>query len=145
MATTSLISGKAKNIKQVFDRLLANNLDIKGVILLSYEGLVMVSSLETGALEESISAMTAGINFSISRYLKGFQWNSFSDIVITGSKDDKKTKIKEHIVVKDIKDNGLLVVLTKPNVDWEKLYSHVNYIVSTICYPGEANRSSNVI
>ncbi len=127
-----MISGKAKNIKNTFDKLLENNHDIKGIILLSYEGLVMVSTLATGNLEDTISAMAAGINTFIPRFLKEIQWSSFSNTLITGSKSLEKSKVEEYILIKEIKKIGLIVVITRSNVDWEKIHSHVNYAIATI-------------
>ena len=127
-----MISGKAIDIKNLLDKLKAYNPDIKEVILLSYEGLVLVSTLDSGVQEDTISAMAAGINSSILRFLKALKWHAFSDILITSSKDHEKEELKEYILINDIKNAGLLVVLTKSNVDWERIHSHVNYAISTI-------------
>jgi predicted regulator of Ras-like GTPase activity (Roadblock/LC7/MglB family) len=127
-----MISGKAIDIKNLLDKVKGDNPDIKEVILLSYEGLVMVSTLESGVQEDTISAMAAGINSSILRFLKALKWHAFSDILITSSKDHKKDELKEYILIKDIKNAGLLVVLTKSDVDWKRLHSHVGYAISTI-------------
>ena len=127
-----MISGKAIDIKNLLDKLKADNPDIKEVILLSYDGLVMVSTLESGVQEDTISAMAAGINSSILRFLKALKWHAFSDILITSSKDHIKDELKEYILIKDIKGVGLLVVLTKSDVDWKRIHSHVGYAISTI-------------
>jgi len=119
-----LISGKSKKISQLFDKILETDSDIKGMILLSYEGLVMVSTFETGIKEEAVSAMTAGVSASVTRFLKGMEWNDLSNIMLTCS--------KEYILIRNIEGVGLFATLTKSNVNWEKICSHINYAVSTI-------------
>ena len=119
-----MISGKSKKISQLFDKILEADSDIKGMILLSNEGLVMVSTFKTGIKEEAVAAMTAGLSASVTRFLKGMEWNDLSNIILTCS--------KEYILIKNIDGVGLLATLTKSNVNWETICSHINYAVSII-------------
>ena len=131
-----MISGRAKEIKEIFDQLLADNSDIKGYILLSDDGLVLVSTLDTGNMEETLAAMAARVKASLSPYLKVIEWSHLSGMVLTGSKtaDGSKT-IKQHIMFKDVENVGTLVTMVNEGVDWIKLHSYVNFVISTITHP----------
>ncbi len=121
-----LIAGKAKKIKKDFYRILSNNPDVEAIILLSYEGLVIVSTINTGKreTEDVISAIASGINYSIRHFLKEIKWRPFSRIIIEGSNKD--------ILVKDIKRVALLVMLTKSGVDRIKIKESLDKAVSMV-------------
>lgn len=127
-----MITGKAKEIKKIFETALNNNQDIKSLFLLSYDGLTLVSTHETDLVEDTISALAAAINDSVPRFIKNLKWTSFSNILITGTKDMDKKRVEEYILIKDISETGLLTVLLYSHVDWIKIHSYINYIISSI-------------
>jgi predicted regulator of Ras-like GTPase activity (Roadblock/LC7/MglB family) len=127
-----LITGRAREIRNIFDTVLNNNQDIKSLFLLSYDGLTMVSTHETDLIEDTIAALAANINASVPRFLQNLKWTSFSDIVITGTKDMDKKRVEEYILIKDISDTGLLAALLYSHVDWIKVHSYINYVTYSI-------------
>lgn len=127
-----MITGKAREIEQLFDTVLHNSPDMKSLVLLSYEGLTMVSTYEAGHGEDVLSALAASINDSVPRFLKELQWTSFSDILITGTKDSDKKRVEEYILIKDISGVGLLAALLYSPINWIKVHSHINYIIYSI-------------
>jgi len=118
------ISGQARKIYQELEQLVAGNPDLEALILISYEGLVMVSTMEIVQTEDVISAMASGINSFIIRFLEELKWDPFSTISISGTKKD--------IIIKDVRTTGLLVALTKPNVDRSVLNSKLDWAVNRI-------------
>ena len=132
-----MISGRAKEIKRVFDQLLADNSDIVGYILLSDDGLVLVSTLETGNMEETMAAMAARVKASLSPYLEVIEWSQLSGMVLTGSKASDGKSVKQHIMFKDVENVGTLITLVNEGVDWIKLHSYVNFVISTIIHPDD--------
>ena len=127
-----VITGKAREVEQLFESLLRNNTDIKSLVLLSYEGLTMVSTQETGHSNDVLSALAASINDSVPRFVKELKWTSFSDILITGTKDVDKKRVEEYILIKNISGVGLLAALLHSPVNWIKVRSHADYIVYSI-------------
>ncbi len=119
-----MISGKSEIIEQIFNKLLESNPDIKGFILVSYEGLVMVSSFKTGTVDETIAAMTAGIDSLMARFLQDLKWDYYTNIVLFSP--------EEYFLIKNIEGIGLLVTITKSDIIWKKIASHVSYAISKI-------------
>ncbi|MCP4110591.1 MAG: hypothetical protein GY749_34555 [Desulfobacteraceae bacterium] len=124
------ISEKFITIKQEFDRILKDSPDIKGIILLSDEGLVVVSTFDTGDIEEPLSAMTIGIKSCTERFLNDLGWSFFSAFAITGA--------DETIWVIDIGKVGLLVLLTEKDVKNKRkvmrnsIPDHINNLASKV-------------
>ena len=137
-----MITGKAREIRNIFETVLKNNQDIKSLFLLSYDGLTMVSTHETDLVEDTISALAAAINASVPRFTRNLRWTSFSNILITGTKDIDKKRVEEYILIKDISGTGLLTVLLYSHVNWIKVHSYINYIISSIHTLEEENDSS---
>ena len=132
-----MISGRAKEIKGLFDNLKSGNPDIIGCVLLSEDGLVLVSTFDTGKTEETIAAMAARVKSSLSSYLTAIEWSDLSGIVLTGNKMAKGASVKQHLLFKDVTNVGTLVTLVNEGVDWIKLQSNVNFAVSTIYHPND--------
>lgn len=119
-----MIAGKALNIKQVFDKILARNSDVNELILLSYSGLPMVSTMQAGSFESEISAMTAGIMDLSQRSIRAMKWNDLQSVILTSSKG--------YIVARDIREVGLLVAVTRTGVEWPRLQAHIDWLVTVI-------------
>ena len=132
-----MISGRSKEIKQLFTRLMTANPDIMGYILLSDDGLVLVSTLETGNTEETLAAMAARVKASLSPYLSTIEWSAVSGMVFTGNRVTDGAPKKQHIIFKDVANVGTLVTIVNEGVDWIKLHSNVNYAISTISHPSD--------
>jgi len=115
---------KPRKLKELFEKAVQSNTDIKGLILSSEEGLVMISTFEVGIKEDTISAMVSSINSSIKHYFKSLDWDTFSNIIITCE--------KEYIVIKSIEGIGLLAILTNSDINWQKLNSNADYLISII-------------
>ncbi|MCP4346369.1 MAG: hypothetical protein GY795_12685 [Desulfobacterales bacterium] len=107
---------------------------------MSDEGLVVVStfdtgetedSLDTGEIEDSLSAITIGIKSCTERFLKDLGWSFFSAFAITGA--------NETIWVMDIGKAGLLVFLTEKDIKSKRkvlknsIPDHINNLASKIC------------
>lgn len=122
-----MISGRAKQIRQIFNTELTRNTEIEGIILLSYEGLLMESEMKKKYSHDVISAMMSGIHYLATRFLKDhLHWKPYSSILIAGSDSD--------ILLKDVNGIGLLVVLieTAPSIDRFHINSNVNRIVAML-------------
>lgn len=124
---------KDDQIRTDFDKLKSTSPDIEEIILLSYDGLVIVSTVKekNTNTEEVVAASTSEINSSIVRLLESLKWKPFQKIMIQGSDND--------ILVKDIKDFGLLVVLAKGGVDMINIDAQANWAAGMIKTLNEGN------
>lgn len=120
-----MLAGKDSELKTIVSKL-RNSLDsIQSVMLLSYDGLAIVSTLDSGKLKERISALAAGIDSLAEQFLEDAEGGHFSNVFITGP--------QSYIILRDVGGMAILAVMTKVNVDWVVLQSRINWALSAIC------------
>ena len=124
---------KDDRIRADFEKLKSTSPDIEEIILLSYDGLVLVSTVVEKNIdtEEAVAASASEINASIVRLLESLKWKPYQKILLQGSDND--------ILVKDIKDFGLLVVIAKGGVDMINIDAQANWAAGMIETLNEGN------
>jgi predicted regulator of Ras-like GTPase activity (Roadblock/LC7/MglB family) len=98
--------------------------NIEEIILLSYSGLMMVSTKPRTQENDRISALAASVKEFVSNSIKEIDWKPFKNILIAGSDQD--------VLISDIKGIGILAVIAKTGVEWLKFNSYVDYLTSEI-------------
>ena len=115
-----MISINSEKIKVVFDKIKENNQDIVDIVLASYDGLSMVSTIKSVSMDEAISVMSAEYISLFDRYKNEIEWETFFSMTIEG--------LKNHLFLKNIENLGILALVTNDNPDTKVINSNIDYM-----------------
>ena len=116
-----LLSGKARNIEQLLYDLFGEIPHVEGAVLLSPDGLPMVSTLQNNHLDEELSALVGAVTSITDRSRSYLGWHSVEHQMISST--------QHHILFKDVAGEAFLALIAKPGVDWSNLLHQLNWAI----------------
>ena len=119
-----LFSIKPEIIKEFFVKVKKDNNNNIDIILSSYDGLSMISTIEESPMDEAISVMSSELFLSFDRFKKDIQMNTMSYMTIEG--DNRK------ISLKNIENIGILSFITDRTINICNILKHINDIQNYI-------------
>ena len=122
------MSINSKKVQVVFDKIKENNQDILDIVLTSYDGLSMVSTINSETKDEAMSVMSAEFRTIFEKYRKVIGWKNFSNMSIQGNNG--------YIIMKHINDLGILVIITNKTSDIKTIKSNISYITNSLLSAG---------
>ena len=128
------LSGKARNIEQLLHNIFDPIEHIEGAVLLSYEGLPMVSTLQAEGVDVELSALVGGVSSITDRSRAYLGWDVVEHQMISSS--------SHHILFKDVGGEAFLALVVRPGIDWTVLLHNLNWAIYSILSLEDGNESS---
>lgn len=117
-------AGKAGEIRGVLNQLINSMPGLRAAVLVSSQGLAMVSTLDTGDEEATISAAVPVLVDQVRAVLEDLKFGHMVSLVLAGKYG--------YIVARDVLGIMIFAVLAQPGLDWVRFQSRVNWAISEL-------------